>query len=414
LASLGLVRRLPAPLQQAVIGGAERLRRFLEARAASPPEHAGLDQLPARTGRRYIGRRVAVAGLFGRRCGLQRGAWLMVLDLRARGIEVLALDLTRAIDFDPDLPTQATTDIAALEAWQPTDLVIHLNPPLFARAMKLLPPAILAGACVIGYWVWELDVVPADWGPYAEAADELWAPTPFVAEAMRLGLPDFPGPIAVVPHAVGRDPVAVLSPAARAGLRDKFGFSDRIFTVGTSFSFDSNYSRKNPCAAIDAFRLAFAAGEPARLILRCNDAARNARLFRHLASYAGGDPRILVWDNAMAGCAIGDFYGLLDLYLSLHRSEGYGLTLAEALQAGLPVLATGWWLAPDLAGHPRLRAVGYRLVVPLDPQGMYEACDGALWAEPDLAEAAACLQELRRTWLGMESGEAAHWPDRAT
>ena len=71
----------------------------------------------------------------------------------------------------------------------------------------------------------------------------------------------------------------------------------------------------------------------------------------------------------------------------------------------LTVVATGWTIAPDIAARPEIRTVGCRLVVPLDPQHAYEKFDGALWAEPDLSQAAKLLQELKVSWR-----KSAHTP----
>ena len=141
-----------------------------------------------------------------------------------------------------------------------------------------------------------------------------------------------------------------------------------------------------------------ASGDTVRLVVRCHDVARHRRLFEHLVSYAGEDARILVCDTAAVACSIREFYGMIDVYVSLHRSEGYGLNLAEAAQAGVEVVATGWGLAPDIAERLQLRTVGSRLVVPLDTQGVYERFPGALWAEPDVLEAADCLQACQAVW----------------
>ena len=402
MAGLGIVSRLPDPLRSLVIRSADDVRSVWLRRSAEGPlvrrSLRRLARLPARTGRRYVGRRVVVAGVFGSRCGLQRGAELMVLDLRARGAEVLAFDFTAALGIVPNMEAPATADMAQVAAWQPTDLVIHLNPPLFARVLALFPPALVTGCTVVGYWVWELNIAPPAWRAHAAFVDEIWAPSPFAAAAVSAGLPDFTGPVRAVAHNVDLDPFRATPAAGRADLRARFGLPQDCFVAGFSFSFDSSYARKNPGAVIEAFRLAFRAGQAVRLVVRCTDTRRFAVLFAHLASLAGDDPRILIWDHAETACPIGQFYGLIDLYISLHRSEGYGLTLAEAAQAGLPVLATGWGLAPDIANRPQLRTIGSRLVVPLDSQGPYGAVSGAVWAEPDLGEASSALQDAYALW----------------
>ncbi len=398
-----------------VVGGADGLRLFLEHRAQSArladpglvQQDRRLQPLRNRPRRHPAGTRVAVAGLFSSRCGLQRGAELMVLDLRARGVEVLELDLTPGLAITSNLHTTAGSDLSVLAAWKAGEVVVHINPPDFARALALFDPQALEGVAVVGYWAWELTVVSPEWRACAGLADEIWVPSPFVAEAMLRGLPEFDGPVRVVPHAVDRAPLPAISAEERMGARHRLGFPAATFVAGTSFSFASNYARKNPCGAIDAFRAAFreAGGGPAgsggevRLVVRCHDVARHRRLFEHLVSYAGDDGRILVWDTAVVACPIREFYGVIDAYVSLHRSEGYGLNLAEAAQAGVEVVATGWGLAPDIAARPQLRPVGSRLVVPLDTEGVYERFPGALWAEPDIAEAGDRLRDCRAAWV---------------
>jgi glycosyltransferase involved in cell wall biosynthesis len=394
MASFGIVQRLPAPLQRAVILAAERLRGFLEQRASN--ELLQLNQIaawPPRGGRVYAGKRVAVAGLLSLRSGLQRGAELMLLDLAAEGREHFAFDFTTLLNETPNLTAAGSSDWKALAAFAPTDIVIHINPPLFARAITQMPEQLRRTATLIGYWAWELNVVGSDWIRCANAVDEIWCPAPLAARALAAALPNFLGKIRIIPHAVDRAPMPATTPERRRAVRAAHALACDIFVAGTSFSFDSNYMRKNPCAAIDAFLLAFPEKD-ARLIIRCSDAAKHKRLFAHLSGYAGGDPRVIVWDTQAHPIGIADFYALLDVYISLHRSEGYGLNLAEAQQSGLPVIATGWELAPDLAARPNITQIGYRLIPPLDPQGTYDQLQGAHWAEPSITEAAKILLEL--------------------
>lgn len=414
MVQLNIVRRLPGPLRRMLVGGADRLRETLE-RRVSANQHltpAGLeaarqaqaDEERMTTARRrprrhYVGRRVAIAGLFSTRCGLQRGAELMRLDLQARGVETLALDLSRRFRLPSNVATEATSDLSALDTWAPSDLIIHLNPPDYLRAICLFPPEILAAVTKVAYWAWELNVVAEPWRRSAELADEIWAPSPFVAETIAAGTPDYDGTIRIVPHAVERAPPRRLGAAEKEQARARLGVPTGAFVVGTSFSFNSNYARKNPCAVIDAFRAGFSAErQDVRLVIRCNEVANHGRLFSHLVSFAGDDPRIAIWDTDRVACPIHEFYGLLQVYASLHRGEGYGLNLAEAAQVGVPVLTTGWGLAPDIAARPQLNTIGSRLVVPLDPQRTYDGYPGALWAEPDILEAAGRLQALHAEW----------------
>lgn len=423
MVQLNIVRRLPGPLRRMLVGGADRLRETLE-RRVSASQHltpAGLEAArqrqaeeerlkaaKSRPRRHYVGRRVAIAGLFSTRCGLQRGAELMRLDLQARGVETLALDLSCRFRLPSNVATEATAELSALDDWAPSDLIIHLNPPDYLHAVCLFPPETLETVTKVAYWAWELNVLAEPWRASAETADEIWTPSPFVAETITAGIPGYDGTVRIVPHAVDRAPPRRLSAAEKEHARDRLGISAGAFVVGTSFSFNSNYARKNPCAVIDAFRAAFAVErQDVRLVIRCNDVAHHERLFSHLVSFAGDDPRIVIWDTDRVACPIHEFYALLQVYASLHRGEGYGLNLAEAAQAGVPVLTTGWGLAPDIAARPQLSTVGFRLVVPLDPQHTYEDYPGALWAEPDVLEAAGRLRALQADWRASRTVAAA-------
>ena len=431
MVQLNIVRRLPGPLRRALVGGADRLRETLE-RRVSASQHltpAGLEaarqaradeeRLTAarrRPRRHYVGRRVAIAGLFSTRCGLQRGAELMRLDLQARGVETLALDLSSRFRLPSNVATEATAELSALDVWAPSDLIIHLNPPDYLHAVCLFPPEILAAVTKVAYWAWELNVVADPWRASAETADEIWTPSPFVAETIAAGIPGYDGTIRIVPHAVDRAPPRRLGAAEKEQARLRLGIPVGAFVVGSSFSFNSNYARKNPCAVIDAFRAGFperqdgrqdGGRQDVRLVIRCNDVAHHERLFSHLVSFAGDDSRIMIWNTDQVACPMHEFYGLLQVYASLHRGEGYGLNLAEAAQAGVPVLTTGWGLAPDIAARPQLSTVGSRLIVPLDPQHTYDAYPGALWAEPDVLEAASRLQALHAEWRTSRSVAAA-------
>ncbi len=349
-----------------------------------------------RSPRQYSGKRIAVAGLFRTRCGLQRGAELMVADFRAQGTLASAVDLSRALHAPLTLEPPGLLEPDDLSATDPSDVIVHINPPLFSRALDLFPARVRRDCCIVAYWAWELKVLSAEWRHAATQCDAIWVPSPFVADAMEAGLPLFRGEIRVVPHPVDRDPLPHFTPEAKRIIRENHGLAPDQFVVGFSFAFGSNYARKNPTAAIDAFRLAFPEHDQRnRLLLRCHEVADHRRYFDHLRAYAGEDSRIDVIDAAERPFPIINFYNCLDVYLSLHRSEGYGLQIAEAAQSDVRVICTGWGLAPELAARPQVETVDSRLVPPLDPQGLYTQYKGALWAEPDTMQAARLLRRAR-------------------
>jgi hypothetical protein len=158
----------------------------------------------------------------------------------------------------------------------------------------------------------------------------------------------------------------------------------------------ANFTRKNPLAAIAAFQRAFprSGAMSAFLLLRCPDASNYPAGEEALKRAAHDDDRIRILNRAAAPLMM--FYQAIDVYLSLHRSEGYGLQLVEALQVGADVVATGWSIGDDISKRPGFHPVRSTQTPVRDPQGVYAAVPDATWAEPNIADAAALLTQCAR------------------
>jgi len=387
---LGLVRFMPRPLRPGFVRSVDWLRATTtRLRLAREGLRNGATPPPADAS-------MVLVGLFSSPTGLGQGARLMLADLRRQGRAVTAVDATAALFLPGGVPTEGVLPVAALRSLPPGPLVLHLNPPLYGMMVLRMPRALRRQSWLIAYWAWELEVVPQHWLADSRVADEFWVPSGFVAEALRRRI----GPLArqtvrVVPHAVDAIPFGPRrTPADIDDARARHGLPQDAFIAGYSFAMGSNFTRKNPLAAIAAFRAAFPPeGRPARLLLRWNDSDLWPEGTAALAAAAREDPRIILFDGQARRMPIGDLYRAIDVYLSLHRSEGYGLNLAEAASLGVPVLATGYGMPADILARPEVDTVGWSLVPVRDPQRAYTD-PGTQWAEPDLAEAAAKLCAL--------------------
>ena len=162
------------------------------------------------------------------------------------------------------------------------------------------------------------------------------------------------------------------------------------------FDFWSTAERKNPAGVINAFQRAFPRNEaeaPAvRLLIKASSAEQFPEKNKALKTLSGGDPRIRWIEALLPQAQLDALYGQADALVSLHRAEGFGLTLAEAMAMGIPVIATGY------SGNLEFMPPGSAELIPWSPktietsQGDYPA--GALWAEPDLDAAAAAMRRL--------------------
>jgi glycosyltransferase involved in cell wall biosynthesis len=240
------------------------------------------------------------------------------------------------------------------------------------------------GRYPVGYWLWELEHFPVSMHGGFDVVDEVWTPTDFVARSIRAAQRK---PVYVVPP-------PLLPPSRRPGItRAHLGLPNR-FCFLVMFDFLSILDRKNPLGAVEAFVRAFLPGEGPLLVLKSiNGRHRLNDLERLRAAVNGRDDIVLVEDyysveekNALlAEC---------DCYVSLHRAEGLGLGMAEAMALGKPVIATGYSGNLHFMSSENSYLVEHALAEV--PPGCEPYPAGAVWAEPDLARAAAIMQHVFR------------------
>jgi glycosyltransferase involved in cell wall biosynthesis len=342
---------------------------------------------------------IAVGGELSRPSGLGEGARLM-----RHALDVLEVP-NWGLDFGDQLPGGAPT-LPKDNAPPGAPLVIHINPLSLPRALMQLKQGELRGRRVIGYWAWELPVAPPSWATGLRYVHEVWVPSRFTADALaplatRGGIP-----LRVVPH-----PVAVAPPQPSARDRAGFGLPADAVVVLCAFNLASSMVRKNPLAAIAAFRQAFGDRADRLLVLKIGHIDHFPDDFALIRAAAAGSANIRL---ETAHTSQADSHALtrcVDIVLSLHRSEGFGLVPAEAMLLGRPVVATGWSGNMEFMDNDCAALVGYRLVPATDPRGVLQA-PGAQWAEPDIAEAAAHLVNLAddpeaRAALGERGRQAA-------
>jgi glycosyltransferase involved in cell wall biosynthesis len=322
---------------------------------------------------------IVVGGEISRASGLGEGARLMHAALEKLGVPAWKISCEVAV------PGEAS---AAARAALPPDgaaLVVHVNAPVLAAAFLGLPRGFLRGRRVIGYWAWELPVVPDSWLTGARFVHEIWTPSKFSASALeRLA----PGRVRVVPH-----PVAAAPPVAAALTRADFGLRDDAVVVLVSFSLASSFERKNPLAAIAAFKAAFGDRTDRVLVLKILHAGHAPGDLEVLRQHVG-EARNIMFETRIL--PIADSHALTrcaDIVLSLHRSEGFGLVPAEAALLGRAVVATDFSGTTDFLDASCSIPVPYRLVAARDPRGVFEA-PGATWAEADVGAAADALRGL--------------------
>jgi hypothetical protein len=173
--------------------------------------------------------------------------------------------------------------------------------------------------------------------------------------------------------------------------RADFGLPEDEFIFLFIFDFQSTFVRKNPLAVAEAFRHAFRPEEPARLVLKFINSDQDPTNFQRLKSLVAGQ-RVTLIEDYFSGDRTKGLMAVSDCYISLHRAEGFGMTLAESMALGKPVIGTGWSGNLDFMSVANSALVDYRLEPLLKTVGLYQA--GQLWATPSVEAAAAWMRRL--------------------
>lgn len=321
---------------------------------------------------------VTLAGFHGAVLGLGEAVRSATSALRDAGMTVNTWDISETMGHARRLPVGDTNPPAS----GPGVLIAQMNPPELIRLVSTTDPTTFENKYVIGCWAWELSQIPALWKPAFRYVDEVWALSEFTADAIRRAAPRRVK-VRVVPIAV---PLNDTPPA-----RTRFGFGDETIIL-CAFDFRSTLARKNPLAALDAFRRARAlAKRPATLVFKTVGGEEAPEALSQLKAAIGDDADVRLMTASISAAERDQLLASSDILLSLHRSEGFGLLPAEAMAAGKAVVATAWSGNLDFMDDTCAALVPYRLRAVEDRQGIYS---GGQWAEADTEAAGRALAEL--------------------
>jgi len=330
---------------------------------------------------------VLVTGYLRGTLGLGEAARGYVAALRAAEVPVG----TRAVATDPPvgrLPRgararpdeRAFADLALPEGAAPEVEIVCVNADQLPELVAAAGDDGARDRHTIGVWGWEVDVVPERWDRAFDLVDEVWVYSRYVAENLARAADV---PVVVVPL-----PVAAPDPG---GARVPLALGDG-FVFLFAFDFFSTVERKNPAGLVEAFTRAFAPGEGPRLVLKTINAEFRPEAHEQLRYLAGDRPDVVLADVTLPPAEMAALFARADCYVSLHRSEGFGLTLAEAMALGKPVIATGYSGNTDFMTPANAYLVDWTLRE-VGPDAEHYPADGH-WAEPSTEHAAALMREV--------------------
>ncbi len=335
--------------------------------------------LPFENGRNGI----EIVGLFHNPSGLGESARLCARQLHSNGYKIRCISAESFFYKKRELDWSFENTAEAHEIGL---RIIHLNPPM-------LPPYALLGGVRsytstynVGYWAWELEHLPPEWVKALSYINAVMGPSNFTVNTFRRYTDK---PVLKVPHRVQVNTVT-------SGIRDRLGIAPDCFLVSCIFATQSSLERKNPESLIRAFLQAFGTDNKACLVFKISNIGPDKD---RLEQMTRGHDNILFIDDVWPH---EDILGLIaesNVYASLHRSEGFGLSLAEAMLLGTPVIATNWSGNVDFCNTENSFPVGYSKINVRSSHSEFLKAGASVWAEPDIVQAARLLRQIRQNPL---------------
>jgi len=328
---------------------------------------------------------VNVVGYLRGGLGLGQAARLYIQALDAAGVPVrtttVGVNLPDVVGLDGRRAQVKTLDFADLhvEGELPFNLVC-INAPELPALYQTLGAEFFEDRYTIGVWAWEVDVVPPSWDRAFDLVDEIWVYSRYVQEIISN----------VSPVPVVRIPLPIVAPPA-GGEVDSLHLPEG-FAFLFLFDFYSTLQRKNPLGLVEAFTRAFEPGEGPELVLKSHNGDFKPERLARLREAAGDRTDIHIVDQFLSSSEMAALMRRADCYVSLHRAEGFGLTLGETMALGKPVIATGFSANLDFMTAENSYLVRHRETL-VGPEGENYPAHGT-WAEPDLDHAAQLMREV--------------------
>lgn len=259
--------------------------------------------------------------------------------------------------------------------------LLHIEPMDLLMAYIRMEPEVWDYRYNIAFWLWELEEFPERWKKSIELVDEIWTPSEFTSACIRK-ITD--KPVLTIPYCVTAETDEQYD-------REYFHLPEDQFLFLVMYDTNSTMARKNPMGAVQAFQKAFSPEDKnVGLVLKMNN-PRQEDLEKLKESF-GAYQNIYYITEVMDKIVVNSLIRSVDVFVSLHRAEGFGLVMAEAMLNGTPCIATNWSSNTEFMNEDVACMVDYEFTVLEKTSPPYEK--GARWADPNIDTAAAYMRKL--------------------
>lgn len=267
--------------------------------------------------------------------------------------------------------------------------IFHFNGDHLQNVMQTWGNEIINCYYKIGFWHWEQSIFPYNFYSWFNCINEVWVPSNFISKAI---IPKSPIPVQTIPLAYDQTVSNVSKPN-----RSKFLIPDNKFVFLITFDFYSIIERKNPFAAINSFQILLSdlsTQNKIHLVIKTSNHHADSENYHTLRRQINEIPinsYTLITDTLQRNDML-ELMKSCDSLISLHRSEGFGLHLSEAMLMGKIVIATNWSGNTDFMNEKNSFLIDYNLVELKKDAGPY--VKGVKWAEPSVEHAASIMKEV--------------------
>lgn len=258
----------------------------------------------------------------------------------------------------------------------------HVNPSEFTDMYLYFGKYSFDKRYNIAFWLWELEDFPDEWIPLMHLLDEIWTPSEYISKSIRKKTEK---PVYTIPYCISAEIDLKLYGRAYFGLKEK------QFLFLMMYDAKSIQERKNPEGAVEAFKKAFPQEQMnVGLVIKINSASsKELSLIRKRFE---GYKNVYLLNKELDKIQVNSLIASADVFVSLHRAEGFGLVLAEAMINHIPVIATNWSANIEFMNTETSCLVGYKMKTL--KKDIYPYKKGNRWAEPDIEEASGYMKRL--------------------
>ena len=284
--------------------------------------------------------------------------------------------------YSYSLKMEDTTYADRISTELPYDInLVHINPRELGPALFRLPKSMWSSQYNVAFWLWELEDFPEEWAIYTDLFDEIWTPAEFVSNAVRTAAKC---PVHTLPY-------HVTAPTEEQYDRAWFGLPEDKFLFAFMYDANSVADRKNPMAVVKAFMKAFSPEDAGvGLVIKANN-GRPEDIEKLREQMKGYENLYFVTEN-LKKTAVNSLLKCVDVFVSLHRAEGFGLGMAESMMVGTPSIATNWSANTEFMNPEVGCMVDYKLIALERDIEPYHK--GSRWADADVDQAAVYMRKL--------------------